>query len=147
MESHLLSEILSISGIGISAHWAWEASPNVLHNDEQSPFASCYTFTRPSYYFTSPSPWYNHAIEDPASSCRHQNPNITLCINPGGLVIYRRTMRPRSALPPQLCLSMSTSTMLTIQGTRSQCIVHGKKHIFYSGDPIVDLPDEHRAHG
>jgi hypothetical protein len=33
---------------------------------------------------------------------------------------------------------MPTSTMLIIQGTSSQRVVHGKKHIFHSDGPIVD---------
>ena len=150
-----------------------EASTNVLHNDElrvgvlKSFCFILHTYTT-SYYCTSPWPWYNRADEDTASSRRHQNPNIALRralrqsspsiasnIHVNGLVILRRTIRPRSALPPQLCLSTSMSTMLIIQGTSPQRVVHGKKHILHSDDPIVDrrwehndgLADERRADG
>ena len=133
----------------------WEASTNVLHNDElrvgvlKSFCFILHTYTT-SYYFTRPWPWYNHTDEDTASSHRHQNPNIALRralrqsspsiasnSHVDGLVIFRRMM------PPQLCLSTSTSTMLIIQGTSSQRGVHGKKHILNSDDPIVDPRWEH----
>ena len=121
-----------------------EASTNVLHNDELrvgvlKPFCFLlHTNTTAYYSITSPWPWYNRADEDTASSRRHQNPNITLRralrqsspsiasnSHVDGLVVFRRMIRPRSALPPQLCLSTSTSTMLIIQGTSSQRAVHG----------------------
>jgi len=124
-----------------------------------------HTYTT-SYCFTSPSPWYNRADEDTTSSRCHQDPNIALrralrqsspsiasTSHVDGLVIFKRTIRPRSALPPQLC--SSTSMMLIIQGTSSQRVVHGKKHILHSDDTFVDprwehddgLADERRADG
>ena len=139
----------------------WGASTNVLHNDELRVGVSklfCFvlhTYTT-SYYFTRPWPWYNRADEDTANSRRHQNPNIALRralrqsspsiasnSHVDGLVVFKRIMRPRSALPPQLCLWTSTSTMLIVQGTSSQRGVHGEKHILNSDDPIVDPRWEH----
>jgi hypothetical protein len=130
-----------------------EASTNILHNNELvGSFASYYRLTRPSYYFTSPWPWYDRADEDTASSRRHQNPNIALrraqrqsspsIASKGqvdGPVIFRRTIRPRIALSPHLFLP----TLLIIQGTISQRVVHGKKYILHSDDPIVNPRWEH----
>ena len=150
-----------------------EASTNVLHNDElrvgvlKSFCFVLHTYTT-FYYFTRPWPWYNRTDEDTASSHCHQYPNIALrralcqsspsiasTSHVNGIVIFRRMIGPRSALPPQLCLSTSTSTMLIVQGTCSQRGVHGKKHVLHSDDPIVDprwehndgLADERRADG
>ena len=139
-----------------------EAPPNVLHNDELRVgvlksflLRATHTYTT-SYYLTRPWPWYNPPGEDTASSRRHQNPNVALRralrqsspsiasnSHVDGLVVFKRIMRPRSALPPQLCLSTSMSTMLIIQDTSSQRGVHGKKHVLHSDDPIVHPRWEH----
>ena len=95
-----------------------EASTSVLHNDKlrvgvlKSFCFVLHTYTT-SYYFTRPWPWYNRTDEDTASSHRHQNPDIALRralrqsspsiasnSHVDGLVIFRRMIGPRSALPP-----------------------------------------------
>ena len=134
------------------------APPNVLHNDELSVgvLKSFLLRATTSYYLTRPWPWYNPPDEDTASSRRHQNPNIALRralrqsspsiasnSHVDGLVVFKRIMRPRSALPPQLCLWTSTSTMLIVQGTSSQRGVHGEKDIVHSDDSLVDPRWEH----
>jgi len=137
----------------------------IIHNDIRVGVLKSFCFVLHTYTtcycFTSPSPWYNRTDEDTASLRCHQNPNIAFrramrqsspsIASNSHVVIFMRTIRLRSALSPQHCLS----TMLIIQSTSSQRVVHGKKHILQSDDPIVDprwehndgLADECRADG